>query len=203
MSREAKAALGFRMKSGFAVAVLVAGSPQAPEALSRIIVELSDAGVPESKQPYHAAMGVLEEDEDTIWQRTQVVERVAKRSVAVLLDDFREGAHRICGAGLVVGSLIDPDSISNPHIRAHALEGRLFRQILQRALEAKSLSCSVFVERDIYRMAAALLALPEVELKRALAGLGPSLGGPWRAEEKLAALAAWMTLATPGVARVE
>jgi hypothetical protein len=39
------------------------------------------------------------------------------------------------------------------------------------------------------------LARLEDDLKRALIGLGRSLGGPWRAEEKLAALAAWMVLA--------
>jgi hypothetical protein len=198
MSREAiatKAAVGFRVKSGWATAVLLVGPVQTPEALGRRIVNLSDPDVPESKQPYHAATGVLEEDEAKIRQRTTVVRRMAARSVTELLDHFRAAGYQVRGAGLVVGSQIDPESISNPHIRAHALEGRLFRSVLEGALQAHGLSCSVVVERDVYSNAVALLARPENDLKRALSGLGRSLGGPWRAEEKLAALAAWMTLA--------
>jgi hypothetical protein len=189
-----RAALGFRVKSGWATAVLLGGSLQTPEALERHIVPLSDPDVPESKQPYHAAMGVLEEDEGKIQQRTQVVTRVTQQSVAELLEHIRATGHQACGAGLVVGSQIDPASIANPHIRAHALEGRLFRSVLQNALQAQGLPSTVFVEREVYREAAALLARPEADLKRTLASLGRSIGGPWRAEEKLASLAAWLTL---------
>jgi hypothetical protein len=190
-----KTAVGFRVKSGWATAVLLTGPVQTPQALDRRIVVLSDPDVPESKQPYHAAMGMLEEDAAKLRHRTETVRRAAARSVADLLDRFREAGRRVRGAGLVVGSQIDPDSIANPHIRAHALEGRLFRGALEDELQAHGLACSVFVEREIYREAAAELARPEDDLKTALAGLGRSLGGPWRAEEKLAALAAWMTLA--------
>ena len=42
-----------------------------------------------------------------------------------------------------------------------------------------------------------VLTLVEKELKRALAQLGRGIGGPWRAEEKSAALAAWILLASP------
>jgi hypothetical protein len=139
-------------------------------------------------------MGKLEEDEAKIRQRTQVVTRVTKQSVVELLEHISAADYRVCGAGLVVGSQIDPESIANPHIRAHALEGRLFRSVLEDTLREYGVSSTVFVEREIYRQAAALLSRPEADLKRALAGMGRLLGGPWRAEEKLATLAAWMTL---------
>jgi hypothetical protein len=195
MSRNAKAALGFRVKSGWATAVLLAGPIHAPQALGRRLVALSDPSVPESKQPYHAAMGMLEEDAAKIQKRTKLVRRAAEQSVVELLGDFRTAGYTPYGAGLVVGSQIDPASIANPHIRAHALEGRLFRSVLEDALGAHGLSCRVFLEREIYSKAAALLARPEQDLKRAVTNLGRSLRGPWRAEEKLAALAAWMILA--------
>jgi hypothetical protein len=137
MAREAKvtkAAVGFRVKSGWATAVLLAGPAQTPQALDRGIVELSDPNVPESKQPYHAAMGMLEEDSATIRQRTNFVRRAAERSVAELLERFGAMGCQIHGAGLVVGSQIDPASIANAHIRAHALEGSLFRNVLADAL---------------------------------------------------------------------
>jgi hypothetical protein len=191
----AKAALGFRVKSGWATAVVLAGSAQTPQAVGRRIVDLSAPDVPESRQPYHAAMGKLEEDEAKIRYRTEIVRRVAEKSVAELLEHLRAAGHAAGSAGLVVGSQIDPASIANPHIRAHALEGRLFRSILEDALRGRGLSCTVVTERGAYRAAAALLARTEDDLKRAVAGIGRSLGGPWRAEDKLAALAAWMALA--------
>jgi hypothetical protein len=189
------AAVGFRVKSGWATAVLLAGPAQTPQALDRRIVELSDPDVPESRQPYHAAMGMLEQDAAKIRRRTKVVQRVAARSVAELLDRFRAVGSPIRGAGLVVGSQIDPASIANPHIRAHALDGALFRSVLTEALRARRLSCSVVTERDIFGKAATVLARPEGDLKRVVSSLGRALEGPWRAEEKLAALAAWMILA--------
>lgn len=194
-SRSIKFAVGFRVKSGWAVAVLLSGPSGAPRVLDRHVVDLSDESVPESKQPYHAAMGRLEEDGAKIRQRTKVVQRVAARSVAVLLDEFRAASYAVDKAGLVVGSQIDPRTISNPHIRAHALEGQLFRKVLEDELKTQGLSCLVAVERDAYTRAAEVLKRPEGELKRTLSGLGRQLDGPWRAEEKLAALVAWMALA--------
>ena len=187
-------AVGFRVKSGWAVAVLLAGPSGAPRALNRRVVDLSDESVPESKQPYHAAMGRLEEDGIKIRQRTKVVQRVAARSLAVLLDEFRAPGYAVDKAGLVVGSQIDPRTISNPHIRAHALEGQLFRKVLEDELKTQGLSCSVVVERYAYTHAAEVLKRSEGDLKRTLSGLGRQLGGPWRAEDKVAALVAWMAL---------
>ena len=194
-SRSTRFAIGFRVKSGWAIAVLLAGPSGAPRAFDRRVVDLSDESVPESKQPYHAAMGRLEEDSAKIRQRTKVVQRVAARSLAVLLDEFRAAGYTVDKAGLVVGSQIDPRTISNPHIRAHALEGQLFRKVLEDELKTQGLSCSVVVERDAYTRAAEVLKRSEDDLKRTLSGLGRQLDGPWRAEEKLAALVAWMTLA--------
>ena len=187
-------AVGFRVKSGWAVAVLLAGPSGAPRALNRRVVDLSDESVPESKQPYHAAMGRLEEDGIKIRQRTKVVQRVAARSLTALLDEFRAAGYAVDRAGLVVGSQIDPRTISNPHIRAHALEGQLFRKVLEDELKTQGLWCSVVVERDAYTHAAEVLKRSEGDLKRTLSGLGRQLGGPWRAEDKVAALVAWMAL---------
>ncbi len=44
-------------------------------------------------------------------------------------------------------------------------------------------------------LAAQRLELPEPELRRRLANLGRPVAGPWRAEQKCAALAAWLVLA--------
>jgi hypothetical protein len=95
---------------------------------------------------------------------------------------------------LVVGSVIDPATIANDHIRAHALEGRLFRTALERAARSRRLVCSVVVERSLYATAAATLKRPASRVKRTVSALGRALGGPWRADEKTATVAAWLAL---------
>lgn len=137
-----QAAVGFRVKSGWASAILLVGPIQTPQALDRRVVALSDPDAPETRQPYHAAMGMLEQDGAKIRQRTKLVQRVATRSVTELLRDFSAAGHKVRRAGLVVGSQINPESIANPHIRAHALEGQLFRTVLQDALRAHGLVIS-------------------------------------------------------------
>ena len=182
------------MKSGWAAAVLLAGPVKSPQVLDCRVIELSDPTVPESKQPYHARTGILEEDSSKVKRRTNVVQRVTTKSVSDLFKYYRETGYKIRGAGLVVGSEIDPASIKNPHIRAHALEGRLFRTVLEDAVRSHGLPCLVVVERNAYSKAAAVLARSEDELKRVVSALNRSLSGPWRADEKMAALVAWMAL---------
>ncbi len=194
--KAADAAIGFRVKSGWAAAVLLAGPADAPRALDRRVIELCDAAVPHSKQPYHAAMELSEEEgAKVVEQLRRVVQRVTQQSVTELLKDYGNTGHSMRGAGVVVGSDIDPARIANAHIRAHALEGRFFRTILEEALQACGLRCLVVVERAAYAKAAATLGRQEAELKRLVAELGRALGGPWRTDEKTATLAAWMALA--------
>ncbi|MCI0596616.1 MAG: hypothetical protein L0Z48_08780 [candidate division Zixibacteria bacterium] len=197
MPVEKKAALGFRVKSGRAIAVLVSGSKSSPQVLDCRVVPLSDPNRPETIQPYHARMGKLEENPAKIKRRTEIIERAAKKSVAALLKECRAKGFKVQNAGLVVGSLSDPSSIGNPHVRAHALEGQLFRTVLEKALRSQKVPSFVILERDIYPHASSIFAQTAEELKGQLTELGRSLDGPWRADEKTAALAAWTILASP------
>ncbi len=189
------AAIGFRVKSGWATAVLLGGAVDAPRVLDRCVVELSDPDVPETRQPYHASTGREETDAARIRRRVTIVERVASRSLKELLTKYRQLDGRVRGAALVVGSVIDPESIANPHIRAHACEGRLFRTVLERALSARGVRSRVLLERSAYAEAAAAIGQSPAVLKRKLLAMGRSVGRPWGANEKLAALAAWTTMA--------
>ena len=94
----------------------------------------------------------------------------------------------------VVGSVIDPATIANDHIRAHALEGRLFRRALERAARAARLPCATLVERSLYDAAGTRLRRRPNALRRTVTRLGAALAGRWCADEKTAALAAWLVL---------
>ena len=182
------------MKSGWAVSILISGSARSPHLCESDAVNLSDPRNPEMRQPYHAAMGRLETNVTKLQRRAQSVRRATEQSIVDLLKRCADNGYAIRRAALVVGSMIDPDSIANPHIRAHALEGRLFRTTLETALQSREIQYAIFIERDTYAAASKLLGQSRTQIQRTLAHLGRSVNGPWRADQKLAALAAWMSL---------
>jgi len=142
-------------------------------------------------------MGKLETDTRKINERVHVVRRIAQKSIATLLTNHRQNGYRIRRAALVVGSQIDPALIANPHIRAHASEGQLFRAVLERALQAHQIRIEVFNERDAYGNVAAEFKKSDENVRRMIQNFGRATEAPWRAEQKLAALAACLALREP------
>ena len=192
-------AVGFRVKSGHAIAVVLSGSAARPSPLLRADVALSDPRVHETRQPYHDGFYHQQDDQGVIARRIAIIERCATASIAALvaaIDSRRTppSTWRRIGAALVVGSVIDPATVGNPHIRAHASEGRLFRTVLADALAAHGIACDVIVEKQLSARAAADIGRSGADIKRAVAGFGSAVGNPWRADEKAAATAAWLAL---------
>lgn len=192
--RTASVALGFRVKSGRAIAVALSGSKAAPAIVLCREVALGDPAVAATRQPFHVGFGTAREDLGEIARLTKIIERCAAASTAALLDADGVAGTRCREAALVVGSVIDPATVGNPHIRAHASEGRLFRLVLQRALESHGVRCTTIVEKQLPEQAAHALRRSEAEIRRLVGGLGRAVGGPWRAEQKAAATGAWMML---------
>jgi len=56
------------------------------------------------------------------------------------------------------------------------------------------LQCDAILEREIHGQAVERLNRSEADIKRIVDGMGASVGRPWTANEKLAALAGWMAL---------
>lgn len=183
-------ALGFHVKSGVAIAVALRGPASAPTAIARRVVQLSDPAVPETRQPYHDGFYKQQDDPRELARRIKIVKRWATRSIDALLKDASLAGMRCRGAGLVVGSVIDPTRVGNLHIRAHASEGQLFRTVLSDALTSRGVACDVQVEKAMKK--------PDARAAKTIAALGKTLGGPWRAEEKAACAAAWQVLARSG-----
>ncbi len=188
------AAAGFRVKSGWAAVVLLAGPIGSRALRDNRMIDLSDPRVPETRQPYHATFGQLETDPEKINRRTDMVHRKTKQSITDLLSDYRRKDYSITCASLVIGSQLDPASIANPHIRAHALEGQLFRSALEQALNAQGIGTFILQERDAYAKAGAQLKRSYDDVRQTIQNLGRSTERPWRAEQKFAALGAWLAL---------
>ncbi|HEY7447788.1 MAG TPA: hypothetical protein VH702_06540 [Vicinamibacterales bacterium] len=190
-----RAAVGFTVKSGWASAVLLVGSTAAPRVMDSRRIELSDPTVPQSRQPYHAGFGTARQAGPDLTRLVASVKQFGRRSVTGLIRQYQALGPPLRGAGVVVGSLIDPERIANDHIRIHALEGQLFRGVVTDAAGRSRLPCSIWRDRDLYEVTVAALKQPEPALRGLLAELGRGVDGGWRAEQKAAALAAWLVLA--------
>jgi len=189
------AALGFRVKSGWAMVVLLAGNSDDLRIVKCQPILLSDPKIPETKQPYHAALELSTKDGKAVTARLcKIVARAAMQSVKSLLDESRDAGYRVRGAGVIVGSLVDPATLHNDHMRAHGFEGQLFRKVVEGALASEDIPYAVLVEKEAYRGAGMVLDRSPEETKSVIANLGKSREGSWRAEEKLAALGAWTML---------
>jgi hypothetical protein len=189
------AALGFRVKSGWAMAVLLAGPWNAPKLVRCQSVLLSDPKIPQSKQPCHAALALPAKEGNALTKKLgRTVAGAAKKSVQELLKQASAEGYGVLGAVLVVGSLVDPGTLHNDHIRAHGLEGQLFRTVLEDALGEQEIPCKVLLEKTAYLTASSALGKSPTDTKRMIAALGELQEGAWRAEEKLAALAACLAL---------
>jgi hypothetical protein len=196
-----RAAVGFTVKSGWACAVLMSGAPASPVVIESRRVELSDPQVPDARQPYHAGFGTARGAGKALAKLVASVKRFGRSSVTELIREY-QADHEVRGAGVVVGSLIDPATIANDHIRIHALEGRLFRSVVEDAAQRRGVRCVRWRERDLLAAAVKALTRSEKELRDTVSRLGRDVEGPWRAEQKAATLAAWLVLAKrPAAAR--
>lgn len=193
MAKLERAAAGFTVKSGWACAVLVGGTTANPRLIDSRRLEISDPGIPDAKQPYHAGFGTARDAGAELKRLVSSVRSYGRKSVSAVIREYRRRAS-IARAGVVVGSLIDPTTIANDHIRIHAMEGQLFREVLIDGAGKSGVTASVWRERDLYAAAARQLRIAETVLRKKLAALGEDADGGWRAEQKAAALAAWMVL---------
>ena len=190
------AAIGFRARTGRAVAVLVAGSSKAPRALKRHEISLTSPTHPETKQPFHAVMELpLPEALAAAGRTEEVIVSVARGALGMLLEEAGAAGVRVRAIGVVGSPDRDLSGIGNPHIRAHAAEGILFRRVLETAAVRSGLSILSLAETGLEGRAASELGLSPSSFRARLSSFGEDIGRPWRADEKAASTAAWLALA--------
>jgi len=189
------AGIGFRVRTGNATAVMVGGSAESPRFLARMYIPLIDMNDDDARQPYHV---VAEQDEERgmklVRQTLKTATANAVRATRGLMDQARNSDYEVRAAVLVVGSDTNPASIRQPHVRAHALEGRLYREALEGAVSQCGLASRILVERDILTAPEEAVGKPRTELEAAFTTFAKEAGRPWRSQEKAAALAAWVAL---------
>jgi hypothetical protein len=196
------AAIGFRAHSGWAAAVALAPAGaiplDAPAAIMRRRIEMADRGAPLPSQPYHAAVGLdIREAEQHVANCAARAAVLATNALRGMVEDLRQLGHRTAGCGLLLasGRTLPPlEGILASHPLLHTAEGELFREALRTACRECGLPIVTVKERELFQRAAVDLDLSAERIERHVAAMGKGLGPPWRQDQKLAAVAAWLAL---------
>ncbi len=189
------AAIGLKAKTGRAIAVVLSGPINALQLVSRSELILTDQRTPETFQPYHEVMELpWNESQKKVKPFVRAIERIATKALAELIHELRAQGLTVVGVGVAGSQDRDLSRIGNYHIRAHAAEGLLFRQVLEHAAQSNKLPHRTFPEKTLSTQAAAELRMTLAQLNNQLKSIGQSAGSPWRTDQRTAATAAWLCL---------
>jgi hypothetical protein len=196
------AAIGFSPHSGWAAMVVIGGTAAEPSLLTRSRVALMDEHDPLSKQPYHTVEfmcleGATGRLDSYLWTATSM----AHASIQAQVQALEARGVVLRHAGILESSGRKPVSLSSilaSHALIHGADGDHFRNALAGAAEQQRLPVSRIPVRDLETYAAERLRQPINRLLDVVNELGRSVGPPWGADQKKAALLAWSLLADGG-----
>ena len=191
--------LAFAPHSGWAAVVAVGGSQRKPLLLARERLELADAKLPGARQPYHAIEPLpLAEARARLAAFRESAAALARSGVGTLLETARVAGIEPVAAGILDSSGREPgalEAILASHALIHTADGHHFREALANACAALKLPFARIRLRDLPAEAARALRRGPKELTATVARLGRAAGSPWGADQKSAALLAWLLLA--------
>jgi hypothetical protein len=194
-----RAALGFRVHTGWTTAVALAGSPSAPRVLDRRRLTLAERTDHDALFVYHAAAELdAAAAEQHLAGARDIAQASAFREVGQLLSDLAAAGYSVQAAGLVPGggrSLPSLKDILRSHTLIHSAEGELFRGALADACASRGLRVVGVPSKELHGRAARASGLSPASVKRRIDQLGRSLGPPWALDQKEAALAALVAAA--------
>jgi hypothetical protein len=197
IKRQTPISVGLRAKTGRAIAVVLGGELDSPRVLKRVELKTADPSFPETSQPYHEVLDLpWEKAEAAVRKIALRIEKQASKEIARLVREVQAEGEVVCGVGIVGAADRNLEKIGSTHIRAHAAEGVLFRAVLEVGAAANALPNRRFDERSLDQTAESELKLPIAKIRAHLSEMGRATGSPWRADEKAAATAAWLALAS-------
>jgi hypothetical protein len=192
------AALGFKLHTGWAALVAVAGDSGKIQVLLRRRIELLPPKSPIPRFVYHAA------SEMPLAQATELVKRGTKASLEAAslavkdtVEELTSRGIRIDVCGILSGSTVVPNDLAailRSHPMIHSAEGALFQSAVVSACESRGLRTVVMREREVWVRAAAAWQVTESELRKKVDGLRKTLGPPWSADHKVASAIALLAL---------
>lgn len=190
------AALGFAPHSGWAAAIALGGP--GPALLYRGRVAMADPALPGAPQPYHALEGLpLAEAERGLARYQASAARLARAGLRAVLAALEKQGYAARAVGILASSGRRGGSLAAilaAHPLIHTADGEHFRDALTSAASACALPVLRVPLKELSARAAAAIGRPEAALQETLKAMGRAAGPPWTADQKTAALLAWMLL---------
>ena len=195
MAGKQRAALGLSVHIGRAAVVAVGGTAAAPEIIAKTGIQV--AATFEEGAVFHMGQE-LAVDEAKALVRASELRFTARARDALAAFAATLGAE-VVAAGMVAGpskALPPVESILKSHPLVHAAEGELYRRVFAAAAAALGAAPTRVPADALAKRAAAAAGLTPAKLAARLAAMGKASGKPWAADQKQAALAAWLALAS-------
>jgi hypothetical protein len=186
-----RAALGFKLHTGWAAVVVAAWPRGHVEVLLRRRIELlpPDQSVP--RFVYHQAAELAPAESSKLVKRAgRAAQAAANRGLAAILAELGTRGVSIETAGVATGSTTLPSELSAilaAHTLIHAAEGVLFQDAAVEACAARGLKVIRVRERDLWSKLGG-------DVRDEVDGLRGLIGPPWGADQKTATAAALVAL---------
>jgi hypothetical protein len=168
------------------------------------MVRGGSGGAVDWRPPRASIAGLVSSDaEAAVAEGRRRQDALAAENLAVVLAqlraadcDPRVAVLLINRAGWLTEELRLPHSLAAPE-HPPVIEGLAVRDALRSAFAQCGLGSTEMDEKSLTDTASAVLALSPGEIDARLRNLGAGAGKPWRREQKLACLAAWLAVAAP------
>ncbi len=199
------AALGFAPHSGWAAVVGLEGTDVPSRVVVRERVELADPRDPESKQPYHAVEHLpVAEAARRLRAWADTAESMARAALERIVSRLADDGCRVIGLGILESAGRKGDSLEailRSHALIHTADGEHFRRALAAAATRRRMTAARVRSRDLESEASTVIRKAPQALHQRIVQLGRGVGPPWGADQKGAALLAWLLLAKHSGAR--
>ncbi len=159
----------------------------------------------ETTEPYHEAGGFQGLDrvpppidpQAVIQRGVKKQQRITHRNFRRLLGDMVELGFEITDAAILAGrgrSAASLDKVLASHTQIHIAEGNAVRQAVDASFKKLDVKVTWLDQKGLFETANKVLALEEDQLMNRLRSIKPEIVSPWRKEEKLCAIAAWVSV---------
>jgi hypothetical protein len=202
------AAIGLRAVRGGSVVVAATTGGGAPRVVLSTFLDTAAEGDRLAFEPYHIAFEIAGGRKDVPAEAAAAVAEGRRRQARMAVSGLASLVARLKGVGCepAMAALLVNRAGWMTDLLEHCLsapehppvaEGLAVREALRSACRGRGLPIVEMDEKLLPETAAAVLGLSPGAVDARLKALGAAAGKPWRKEQKLACLAAWVALAAP------
>ncbi|TKB12983.1 MAG: hypothetical protein E5V75_23115 [Mesorhizobium sp.] len=197
--------LGFRVVRGGSVVVGVSADEREPRVVLSTFLATASEGDRLSLEPYHvAAEMVRSADGGGLAAAAAAVAKGCKRQEQLAAEGLNDIVNKLQNRGYepVVAALLANRAGWVTDLLAYSLafpdhppvaEGLALREVLWSAIGRAGIELVELDEKSLPDLATKRLDIAPAEVEARMRALGATVGRPWRKEQKLACLSAWVT----------